>query len=1611
MNDMVRMKELSQSNFHDVNHTSLSAFEMIVPDEHVLSDNYFRVKEEENEEQKLNIALVHYQINLLSDHFHKWRLFCIQQRVKKRMKDVAIVHREDQILSNFFTKWRIRQKEVCSFKEKARYDLLKSTFSKWRKIHLLQRVTRQRKLQLAKEYYTLNLLKISFQRWKEFSSIAKAENLHRLHQKRRIFKLWQLQYFKRKIQRRLARAHRRKTLQRHLFNLWKSKCGEKLQTRATFIERLNVVFLRQYFADWRKFASTQKTHREQFTIIKKLCERNTLRITFTTWRGGHNIKQFALRHKDWQKKYLARKYYKRWRLKIKKKHLLALTLPFQDRRKFLSIKSYLTQWQQQYQVELENHQKVEDAQKKLTQRKLLVTFFHWRIVTQQDLLVKPLALSIQQKQLRCCFEAWHNWTSFKTKGVRFSRSRDLETVRKMFTGWRMKTERFVEERRVKEEKTQTIIKKCLSRWNDFVFHKVSKRKQRVENYARLWLDTTQQGKLDREIAKADQANMKLLERVYFYKWKHQSEASQCKRSELERKADAFLNERRCYVTLAVWVRQLQVKQLLRNHLHGKKMELLRKTFEAWLKDTQTEVQSQINGFNLHFDSTINKSFSIKNFDPRRGSMPVFPTSYPDSVSKIPGIKKQPEFNKSMDASALRKAYRDQNFARTIQEEEKLGTPFTGQSVSPEDTICSEDPLNLQSFTYDSEYEMTLESSEEKSEIQHSLNLDMNNTTCSDFPDLSASDSKYFGSNPPSWTDHWKRRYQLSKETAKSRRLSHVAEFQPSVCSTARAGVMVTCETCDSSRKSSFNSSFGGSSAFSFNSNHLRPKQPEILNRTFPFVRRRSNEELMTSGIYSINTDDDNASMASTIMTENKNDKEMLLVGTLQYWRNLDVSTVFYAWFKYTARKKFLRQTQDSLLERKQEYLLHTMFLKWNRELYGRNASTDLSWKLAVGRSFKQWQNYTSLQRWKKENSQLALNKYRSQCLSKHLRCWKDKHTQKQSVSNFAKLWMTSSLRTGEGEEKVRNHRQRWDVVVKTSFFAEWKLTIQKQEIADQHYKDTLLNRTLNIWWCHNLVRETRRKKIKQFQTQHLLAKLFELWRRKMYCLKQVVDAQTSKEIDLKKMVFQNWLVWIRAKRNNSEKIMCTINRRNTQLVKDAFIEWAVHWCQVKAAQLHYKTSTCQKILESWYIFTTRKKEQTTNLQQMVAQKEQNTLKKKFTWWRACAIASVKYQHKYHCLQRELLTNTFVTWRKCCLQQKGVRFYEHQSLGKSFTLWRNHYVIRNREKSLVKSSSRKWKNRIQACQQNKNTMEVFIQTKNEIVLNETFILWKHQTQLTITAKHHYHKTLLSNILKHWSKYKNEKQQREKTLQEHGTNYSQKLLRSAFNLWKEKKTKLLTLQKIQKKIVFWNTKKFADKWRLQTKVNQFRRYYRQNQMKRMLILWRNELDLKKTWQDFYNAQLTKRYLKVWKDFHTEEKARKEIEKRHLIAAQEFHNYHIKHRLFLHWKQKKDRSLFEKRRKEKLSRKYFEKWLERIAMLRLADSMYRQNLFSKMWLKWRKELIRRNVVENLLKQDRRKLISEVFLSWLDYSRLKKSLPEVHHMEMKKIWFRKWMTVYNES
>ena len=69
-------------------------------------------------------------------------------------------------------------------------------------------------------------------------------------------------------------------------------------------------------------------------------------------------------------------------------------------------------------------------------------------------------------------------------------------------------------------------------------------------------------------------------------------------------------------------------------------------------------------------------------------------------------------------------------------------------------------------------------------------------------------------------------------------------------------------------------------------------------------------------------------------------KELLLRGTLQHWKALDVSQYFYAWYKYSQNKRYIRDMHDYLIEKKCTYLKHTVFLKWNRKLYCLQASKE-----------------------------------------------------------------------------------------------------------------------------------------------------------------------------------------------------------------------------------------------------------------------------------------------------------------------------------------------------------------------------------------------------------------------------------------------------------------------------------------------------------------------------------------------------------------------------------------------------------------------------------------------------------------------------------------------
>ena len=219
---------------------------------------------------------------------------------------------------------------------------------------------------------------------------------------------------------------------------------------------------------------------------------------------------------------------------------------------------------------------------------------------------------------------------------------------------------------------------------------------------------------------------------------------------------------------------------------------MRKVLLTWLQDTRNELQQQINGFTRHFDSTVNKS-NLETSQrskslPATSFYPFIMNNYPESFSSCPRwkIKRQSKFDAfSLETSGLA---RQQNIEQENEITSDIHRQSSGeQTTSPDRNSVTDD--TLQGFAYDSEYELAMSSVGDKSELQTTLSLDLyNTTTYSDYPDFSISgSSKFTGQKPPSWTDHWKRRYQQSQEIAKMRRLSMIYdEFKPDACSTARS---------------------------------------------------------------------------------------------------------------------------------------------------------------------------------------------------------------------------------------------------------------------------------------------------------------------------------------------------------------------------------------------------------------------------------------------------------------------------------------------------------------------------------------------------------------------------------------------------------------------------------------------------------------------------------------------------------------------------------------------------------------------------------------------------------------------------------------------------------
>lgn len=1296
-------------------------------------------EEQDRKDENEMIASLNYKINLLSNGFHKWKLHTLQRRVQKRLYDVARVHYEENLLSSFFMEWKSYSGFSKTWRLMERRERLKKVFYFWKNATQLQRVLNQRYLHLAKEYCKNRLLKNMLNIWKEKHAQSKAQRLWKRNKMRHVLVIWKLQHIKRMLQRRLAKYQYKNVILRRSFLSWGNLLKHKQKVRYIVIIKLNKIWLKEFFDRLKSFKEQQLQLSEKMLWLLNKQRLKIMHYCLSLWKHQNSIRVFSENHIIWQRKQSERKYYVEWKGMI-------LSRRFEEQQNYLVLKGYFKQWIAQKREEDTNKTKENLLRRSLNKKKLCRHFHHWRLDTQHELLIYPVLLSAHHKILKRFFDGWLNFAKLQGQFSLFRQTMDIQKKVKVFSKWRIAHKHVVDGYKATLLKENYLLEICVLKWQSLVSHHKLCIQKKVDTFARHWFDFTQQNKELREMERAEQANVNLLKSIYFSKWTHIAQKVRIKRKKMESDADSFSNKRLSLFTFAIWHRQLEVQRLVSGHLEDRGIKIMNNVFSAWLEFTRFQLESQIDAFNQRCDFANSTACSLLN----------------ESTKKYPRLS-TPYLKRSntIDGQILRSA-------STFKVSDKGYSTFnTLERRMSSESVETNDQSFLQGYMYDSEYEISSMHSHEENSNQHSFNSSSDHLESISHT-LDPDPSKSFSVRPLSWTDIWKKRYLGSKEVAVARRKSIERDI---------------------SFQRDLNNSLNFVNGFNSEMSLSNPQPHEVLNRSLPFVRRLSYEDILTSGVYSC--DEDAISIASIASTFQSRVKENFMVETIKHWSHHDISRVFYAWLKYTARKKFHKEVLELHLGKKEMYLSHMIFLKWNRQLYLIQVANECCRKQRISRCLTAWKEFTLFQQRTQEIAEKAELFRKTWLLAKCIGIIKVKYNRRNCLNKVANIWKKATSKNSVQEQAIDQHRMRWNKMKMIVFFKQWKEELFNINMANQHHHHFLINKVLHSWWCFVLVRENQRKKILNFQLRQNESKVFKEWRRKLYLIKKADNMHQRNEEHLKKVLFLGWYQTFKVSRGRTNQMEQHMDSRNHSLKKDAFKEWLIVWRQNMLAKEQWNGNLCRKVTISWHLKTNEAKERKTKLAEVLNERNQIRKMEMFYWWKGSSLTSIKYNLKVTINKSALLHKYFISWHKTFLQKKCVEFSQKRAMKKCFHRWKHTYVSKKKA-TKMKMSSKKWFAHAQATKENKRALERLVYMKEVNILQSAFFWWRKQALLMIDANNHIVTIRLGKTLQVWKEFSQVGKERISVCLIYKKKHCQKLMLSAYYIWKDRKGKAAGLK---------------------------------------------------------------------------------------------------------------------------------------------------------------------------------------------------------------------------
>ncbi|XP_072035598.1 uncharacterized protein [Amphiura filiformis] len=228
---------------------------------YTLAKTFTQWKKQHAVEQRKNIAVLHFKVQLLSSAFHQWQEITARSRVKGCQEEMASVHFEVRITKVYWESMKTMYVKTQQAKQHYRHHCLVQVFRAWQQGCLVAKGEHLRDNCQAKEARRRALMRTHLTMWREKLRVLKARKRLDQVKLRYAWEIWQLRYQRQKLHRLILASQERRDTKRRALHRWMVYVHEWKERRKKAETILGRVLLRRRMQRWKEGIVRQKNQR------------------------------------------------------------------------------------------------------------------------------------------------------------------------------------------------------------------------------------------------------------------------------------------------------------------------------------------------------------------------------------------------------------------------------------------------------------------------------------------------------------------------------------------------------------------------------------------------------------------------------------------------------------------------------------------------------------------------------------------------------------------------------------------------------------------------------------------------------------------------------------------------------------------------------------------------------------------------------------------------------------------------------------------------------------------------------------------------------------------------------------------------------------------------------------------------------------------------------------------------------------------------------------------------------------------------------------------------------------------------------------------------------